>query len=287
MRLAPAALVPSALWVALAAVEPPPAPTPVPVTAPAVPRPDAAEPIDEEGDDAEDDDIEVIRGGLIEARGFGWEIGVAGAIGSEERLAGGLVRERDNGELLDGHVWGRATHLSRPPARLISETLRERTALLVAGSDAQAGDEGEALVAFSAGQRGWRGEMPLYAIEGSAGWSDERDWLASGDLTVGMAHIGIENDDTGRAYRFGARVASSPHRSLAIELGIDRVLSYQLDDEHFYATETFFALAAPIGDNFMLRLSGAYAHASRQLDGSIEHATQGALGISWKYGMGF
>ncbi|MBA3847714.1 MAG: hypothetical protein H0X45_13865 [Planctomycetes bacterium] len=287
MRLAPAALIPSALWVALAAVEPPPAPVPAPAPAPAQPRPEAAADIEEELDDAEEDDIEVIRGGLIEARGFGWELGVAGAIGSEERLAGGLVRERDSGELLDGRIWGRATHLSRPPARLIAETLRERTAMLVAGSDAQAGDEGEALAAFSAGQRGWRGEIPLYAIEGSAGWSDERDWLASGDLTVGFAHVGVEHDDTGRAYRFGARVASSPHRSLAIELGIDRIVSYQLDDEHFYATETSFAVAAPLGDNLRLRLSGAYAHSSRELDGSIEHGTQGAVEIAWRYGLGF
>ncbi|HYE05370.1 MAG TPA: hypothetical protein VEL07_07550 [Planctomycetota bacterium] len=283
MRLAPAALIPSALWVALAAVEPPPAPAPIPVT----PRPPAVDPIDAQDDDAEEDDIEVIRGGLMEARGFGWELGIAGAIGAEERLAGGLVRERDSGELLDGRIWGRAAHLSRPPARLITETLRERTAMLVAGSDARAGDEGEALASFSAGQRGWRGEMPLYAIEGAVGWSDERDWLASGDLTVGFAHVGVERDDTGRAYRFGARVASSPHRSMAIQLGIDRIISYQLDDDHFYVTESFVAVAAPLGDTFMLRLSGAYAHGSRQLDGSIEHGTQGAIELAWRYGSGF
>lgn len=275
MRLALAVLLlPSAL-LALGAVE---------SATPAI-APDAAG--IEDAEEGVDDDTEVIRGGLLEQRGFAWEVGIAGAIGSEERVAGGLVRTRAGGELLDGTVWANATHLGRPAAHRMSETLRSRTITLTAGTDAQAGDEGEALVALAMAQRGWRGEIPMYSLEGSAGWSDERDWLASADLTLGLAHVGIERDDSGRAFRFGARIATSPHRSMVAELGIDRIVSYQLDDDRFYATETFVAFAMPLGDNLMARLSGAYAHGSRTTDGTLEHGTEGAIAIICKTGGGF
>ncbi len=273
MRLALAVLlVPSAL-LALETVETAP---PVVVVAPV-----------EIDDEAEDDDVEIIRGGLHEQRGFAWQLGIGGAIGAEERLAGGLVRTREGGELLDGVVWANAIHLARPAAHRLSETLRSRSVTLTAGTDAQAGDEGEPMVALTMAQRGWRGEIPMYALEGSAGWSDERDWVTSGDLTIGLAHVGIERDDSGRAYRIGAHLATSPHRSMVGEIGVDRIISYQLDDDRFYATETFIAFAMPLGDSLMARISGAYAHGSRELDGSVNHGSEGAVAILWKTGGGF
>ena len=236
----------------------------------------------EEGDR---DDIEVIRHGQREGTGFEWELGAAAVVGLERRLSGGLSRDREDGHLFDGRADARVSQIASPPIGRFGASPRLREFAIVAGTDAQAADDGRAMVAATARERGWRGEMPLYEVAVTGGWSDERDGLAGGDLVVGPAHVGVEHEKAGTAYRVGLKYLSPP-RPYGGELSVDRIVSYLLDDR-FYATETRAALHLPLSDAIGIALGVAYCHGARDVDGHLDHTWEGSLALRWMLGGGF
>lgn len=208
-------------------------------------------------------DPDLVRTGREPIRGGAFGIITAG---SSWRSDHGLLRRRDDGDVIDGGVG-------------VVLGARDRFITLGGGTDDRAGDAGRMMVGGSA-YRAWRSSgVALAAVRGEAGYSEERQWLFDGDVLLGPVHLAAGREDAAKAYRIGLGL-DGRWSLAALRLAADRVIVDPDAAGRRLATEIRATVGVDVMEGVLLLLDSGVAHAAL---GNDDTTWYGAIGGVLKF----